>query len=65
MIVILQPNADEQSPAYQKVMDYLRTLSDVTLQQHQVRGTEKTLTEIIRNKTTQTTTSSYELANLE
>ena len=46
MIVILQPNADEQSPAYQKVMDYLRTLSDVTLQQHQVRGTEKTLTEI-------------------
>ena len=46
MIVILKPNTDQQSPAYQKIMDYLGTLPDVTLQHHQVRGAEKILTEI-------------------
>ena len=46
MIVILQPDTDTKSPAYEKILAYLNSLPNITLQHHHVRGFAKTLTEI-------------------
>jgi 3-deoxy-7-phosphoheptulonate synthase len=46
MIVILHPNTDEDSAAYQETMSFLTGLPSITLQRHVVQGAGQKLTEI-------------------
>lgn len=46
MIVILNPDSDEKSEAYQETMAYLRQLPGIELRHHVIRGSEQVLTEI-------------------
>jgi 3-deoxy-7-phosphoheptulonate synthase len=46
MIVILHPNTDEDSTAYQKTMSFLTQLPNISLQHHVVQGAGQKLTEI-------------------
>jgi len=46
MIIILHPDTDEHSEAYQKLIDYLDTLSGIRYRKHDVIGAEQRLTEL-------------------
>ncbi|XOV88761.1 MAG: 3-deoxy-7-phosphoheptulonate synthase [Pseudomonadota bacterium] len=46
MIVILNPNIDENSTAYRAAMAYLNNLPGIAVRQHVIQGTEQKLTEI-------------------
>ena len=46
MIVILKPNVDENSEAFQQTWDSLRKLPNIRLQRHSVLGQQQHLTEI-------------------
>jgi 3-deoxy-7-phosphoheptulonate synthase len=46
MILILTPNIEPESPAYQRLMAHLSHLPDIQVRVHREVGTEQTLTEI-------------------
>ena len=46
MVVILQPNIDEQSEAYHVTVDYLNRLPGIEVRKHEVVGQQQKLTEI-------------------
>lgn len=46
MLLILDPNIDEQGDAYRTTLDFLNQLPGVTVRRHLVRGARQTLTEI-------------------
>lgn len=46
MVVLLKPNTDEASEAFEKTVKHLQNLSGIRLQKHIVEGNEQKLTEI-------------------
>jgi 3-deoxy-7-phosphoheptulonate synthase len=46
MILILNPNIDPQSEAYQQLMNRLSRLPDISVRVHREQGAEQFLTEI-------------------
>ncbi len=46
MLIILQPDVDEQTPAFQFTWNYLNNLPGITIKKHVVRGRQQKLTEV-------------------
>ncbi|MFQ5585716.1 MAG: 3-deoxy-7-phosphoheptulonate synthase [Thermodesulfobacteriota bacterium] len=46
MIVLLQPNVDENGEEFVRTWEYLKSLPDIRVQKHMVKGQEQQLTEI-------------------
>ncbi|MBD3375144.1 3-deoxy-7-phosphoheptulonate synthase [candidate division KSB1 bacterium] len=46
MLVILNPNTDEQSPEFKKTWKHLKSLPNITVKMHRIEGALQSLTEI-------------------
>ena len=46
MLIILSPDIDEQSPAYQTTWNHLHQLPGISVRKHLVKGKQQTLTEL-------------------
>ncbi|HUH37598.1 MAG TPA: 3-deoxy-7-phosphoheptulonate synthase, partial [Spongiibacteraceae bacterium] len=46
MLIILRPDCDESSDAYQQTLNYLQALAGIRIQRHDVQGQRQKLTEL-------------------